>query len=166
MNIVLLDRNLHDRNQFDCNVKALNNYLKLMANQQSAKDNSRTYVLEDEKDRKNILGFYTLTMSRVDKSLLPDNLQKKHQLIESSGLIARLAVDKNHVGKGYGEMLLVDALDKLDQASKIVGFPFVMVDAKDGVGEFYLKYGFIPFKNQKNKLFLSLATYRKAIEQN
>ena len=63
-------------------------------------------------------------------------------------------------------MLLVDALDKLDQASKIVGFPFVMVDAKDGVGEFYLKYGFIPFKNQKNKLFLSLATYRKAIEQN
>ena len=81
MNIVLLDRNLHDRNQFDCNVKALNNYLKLMANQQSAKDNSRTYVLEDEKDRKNILGFYTLTMSRVDKSLLPDNLQKKHQLI-------------------------------------------------------------------------------------
>lgn len=164
MNIVLLDKNLQDRSQFDCGVDALNNYLKLMASQQAARDNSRAYVLEDEKERKKIIGFYTLTMSRIDSSLLPDNLLKKHKTVETAGLIARIAVDKSYSGKGYGETLLIDALNKLLSASKIVGFPLVIVDAKDGLSQFYLKYGFIPFKDQKNKLFLPLATYQKALK--
>lgn len=164
MNIVLLDKNLHDRSQFDCGVDALNNYLKLMASQQAARDNSRTYVLEDEKERKKIIGFYTLTMSRIDPSLLPDNILKKHKTVETAGLIARIAVDKCYFGKGYGETLLIDALNKLLSASKIVGFPLIIVDAKDGVSQFYLKYGFIPFKDKKNKLFMPLATYQSALK--
>ena len=164
MNIIFFDKKLHDRSQFDCGVDALNNYLKLMASQQAARDNSRTYVLEDEKERKKIIGFYTLTMSRIDPSLLPDNLLKKHKPVGTAGLIARLAVDKHYSGKGYGETLLIDALNKLLSASKIVGFPLVIVDAKDGMSQFYLKYGFIPFKDQKNKLFMSLATYQKALK--
>ncbi len=46
---VALDKNKHDRKNFDCGIDALNNYLKLTANQQSTKNNSRTYILEDEK---------------------------------------------------------------------------------------------------------------------
>ncbi len=165
MNIVLLDKNLHDRNQFDCGVDALNNYLKLIANQQAARDSSRTYLLDNERDRKIIVGFYTLTLSRINQTLLPANLQKKHKTVDSVGLIARLAVDRRYTGKGYGEVLLIDALNKLLEASKIVGFPLVIVDAKDGMSQFYLKYGFVPFHNQKNKLFMSLATYRKSLQK-
>lgn len=58
----------------------------------------------------------------------------------------------------------VDALNKLLSASKIVGFPLIIVDAKDGVSQFYLKYGFIPFKDKKNKLFIPLATYQSALK--
>jgi len=46
---VPLDKNRHDRKRFDCEVKALNNYLRLMENQQSNRDNTRTFVLDDAK---------------------------------------------------------------------------------------------------------------------
>jgi len=40
MQTVLLDTARHDRNRFNCGSEILNNYLKMMANQQAKKDNS------------------------------------------------------------------------------------------------------------------------------
>jgi len=71
MNSELLDKNKHDRNRFDCGIEALNNYLRLMANQQSGKDNSRTFVIVDKANPKYIVGFYTLAMTPVDLAALP-----------------------------------------------------------------------------------------------
>ena len=86
MTLVLLDAKKHNRKKFDCGVDALNNYLKLMANQQSKKDNSRTYILEDSKDEKTIIGFYTLSMIKIELSSLPIHLQKKYQKNYIAGL--------------------------------------------------------------------------------
>ena len=137
MKTLLLDKQHHDRSGFDCGVDALNNYLKMMTSQQAGKDNTRTYVLEDAEKTGVIIGYYTLTMTQVDLTRLPVRLQKRHQRNRSAGLIARLAVDLRYAGKGYGEFLLVDGVLKLLQASEVVAFPFVLVDAKDGVAGFY-----------------------------
>ena len=161
---VALDKNRHDRKNFDCGVAALNNYLKLTANQQSSKDNSRTYVLEESENSKQIIGFYTLTMMSVDLSSLPSALQKKHKNNNSVALIARLAVDKCYAKKGLGSWLLVDALKKLLSASDSVGFPLVVVDAKDGIATFYEKFGFTAFKDERNKLFISIADIRASFK--
>ncbi|GIA20555.1 hypothetical protein VCSRO84_3208 [Vibrio cholerae] len=98
MNTVLLDKDKHDRNRFNCGTEALNNYLKVMASQQAKKDNTRTFVLEDDNNSAYIIGFYTLTMTPIDLKALPDKLQKKHQSSTSGGLIARLAVDDRYKG--------------------------------------------------------------------
>lgn len=163
MKTELLDKNQHDRNGFDCGIEALNNYLKVMASQQAKKDNTRSYVLpaqQEDNAMTAIIGFYTLTMTTLDLKALPDNLQKKHQAASSAGLIARLAVDKRYKGQGYGEWLLIDALKRLLQASETVGFPLVIVDAKDGVSDFYANYGFSPFLNVDNKLFITMNDIR------
>jgi len=159
---VPLDKKRHNRKAFDCGVKALNNYLQLMANQQSHRDNSRTFVLEDENDSNVIIGYYTLTMITIDLSTLPSNLQKKHQNSNSAALIARLAVDKRYKGKGFGEWLLIDTLIKLLNASDSVAFPLIVVDAKDGAVEFYKKFGFSSFFDEENKLFISVESVRKS----
>ena len=159
MKTLALNTKQHNRSSFDCGVEALNNYLKLTANQQSNKDNSRTYVLED-KDNNAIVGFYTLTMANVDLSSFPPKLQKKHQSNNSVALIARLAVDKRYTKKSIGSWLLVDALKKLLNASDTVGFPMVVVDSKDGVSGFYEKYGFKKFTDKSDKLFISIADIR------
>ena len=162
MTTVPLDKKRHNRKGFDCGVKALNNYLQMMANQQSNRDNTRTFVLEDDKDSSVIIGYYTLTMMAMDLTSLPSNLQKKHQNANSSALIARLAVDRRYRGKGFGEWLLVDALIKLLNASDSVAFPLIVVDAKDGAFDFYKKFGFEAFVDEDNKLFITVDSVRKS----
>ncbi|GAD89727.1 putative acetyltransferase [Vibrio halioticoli NBRC 102217] len=163
MNTVLLDKAKHNRNRFNCGSEALNNYLKVMASQQAKKDNTRTFVLQDENDNTHIIGFYTLTMIPIDLKALPDKLQKKHQPSSSGGLIARLAVDERYKGKGFGEWLLIDALRKLLAASDSVAFPVVIVDAKDGATQFYERYGFTPFQDADNKLFITISDIRASL---
>jgi len=60
-----LDKKKHDRQRFDCGVDPLNNYLKVMANQQAAKNNTRTFILEDDSNSAYIIGYYTLTMTSL-----------------------------------------------------------------------------------------------------
>ena len=159
---VSLDKKRHDRKGFDCGVKALNNYLQMMANQQSNRDNSRTFVLEDDNNSTVIIGYYTLTMIPINLTSLPSNLQKKHQNSNSAGLIARLAIDKKYRGKGFGEWLLVDALIKLLNASDSVAFPLIVVDAKEGASDFYKKFGFVSFFDEENKMFMTVDSVRKS----
>ncbi|ABI73784.1 GCN5-related N-acetyltransferase [Shewanella frigidimarina NCIMB 400] len=163
MNTVLLDKAKHDRNRFNCGIEALNNYLKIMASQQAKKDNSRTFILEDDNDNSHIIGFYTLTMTPIDLKALPDKLQKKYQSSTSGGLIARLAIDDRYKGQGFGEWLLIDALRKLLAASDSVAFPVVIVDAKDGATHFYEHYGFKAFQDAENKLFITIADVRTSL---
>ena len=160
MQTVLLDKARHDRNRFDCGVDALNNYFKVMASQQAKRDNSRTFVLEDDNNPAYVIGFYTLTMTAIDLDALPEKLRKKHPSATSGGLIARLAVDHRYKGNGFGEWLLIDALTKLLAASDSVAFPVVIVDAKDGAKHFYADYGFTAFKEIENKLFITIADVR------
>jgi len=160
---VQLDKNKHDRIRFDCGVKALNSYLKVMASQQSKRDNTRTFVLEDESNPKYIIGYYTLTMAPINLDSLPMKLQKKHHNARSGGLIARLAVDKRYKKQGYGEWLLINSLKNLLFVSERVAFPLVIVDAKDGSIEFYEKFGFIAFQDSPNKLFITIADIRESL---
>lgn len=156
MNIILLDKQLHDRQRFDCQNPILNQYLSQIASQQGQKDNARTYVVTDPDHSTWIMGFYTLTMTTLDLSALPVKLQKQHASVHSAGLIARLAVDHRYQKQGLGEILLLDALHRLYQASRIVAFPLILVDAKDGVAEFYQRYGFQAFSQYPNKLFMTM----------
>lgn len=163
MQTVLLDAEKHQRKLFDCGNSALNNYLSLMANQQSKRDNTRTYVLEDSNDPSRIIGYYTLTMSEITMSSLSNKLQKQHHNNHSAGLIARLAVDKSWQKQGYGEWLLIDALRNLLKANQIVPFPFVILDAKDGQKAFYERYGFRALNDKPVKLFMTIKDIRGSI---
>ncbi len=162
---VPLDKNKHDRKRFDCGVEPLNNYVRMMAQQHAVKDNTRTFVLEDQQQTAFIIGYYTLTMTTLNLSTLPQKLQKKHQNAQAAALIARLAVDKRYAQQGYGEWLLIDALHKLLAASDTVAFPLIMVDAKQGVAKFYEKMGFSSFSDEPNKLFMTLMDVRRSLGQ-
>lgn len=162
MKTVHLDSKRHNRKRFDCKVDVLNSYLQNLANQHSKKDSARTYILEDEEDNSLIVGFYTLSLTTLNVSSLPKALQKSFPYTKSVGLIARLAVDERYKTKGNGEWLLVDALLKLLDASEIVGFPIIVVDAKDGAKSFYKKFGFVEFFDEKERLFITIDTIRKS----
>jgi ribosomal protein S18 acetylase RimI-like enzyme len=73
-------------------------------------------------------------------------------------LLRRLAVDVKQQGKGYGKILLVDALKRSHETSKEIGSFAVVVDPIDDSAEgFYEKYGFIKLPDS-GKMIISLKT--------
>ena len=109
------------------------------------------------------MGYYTLTMASIDLNSFPKLFQKSHGNSNVGGLIARLAVDKRYKGKGYGKWLLIDALKKMLAASESIGFPLVVVNAKEGVAQFYEKFGFQSFQDHPDKLFITASTIRNSL---
>lgn len=157
----------HDRKTFDCGVPVLNDFLHKTARQHRDKGLSNTFVMLDNNAPQEILGFFTLSFLEVDTSTLPGKYS--HRLPKSSRLpaakLARLAVDKRCQGKGYGDLLLADAIKKIvatiKESGGITGF---FVDAKDeNVKQFYILYGFIPLEDTPLTLFLPLQTLLKGL---
>lgn len=157
----------HDRNSFDCGVQALNEFLQKTARQHRDKGLSNTFVLLGEDASQKILGFFTLSFLEVEAVGLPEKYSRK--LPKSSRLpaakLARLAVDKSSQGKGYGDLLLADAIKRIlttiKESGALIGF---FVDAKDeNAKKFYLRYGFIPLQDDPLKLFLPMSTLAKGL---
>lgn len=157
----------HDRENFDCGVLVLNEFLQTKANKEMKQKLNSTYVctLSGEHTPKPIAGFYTLSSSPLILSAIPKELSKhipKNYQIPTAK-IGRLARDKNH--PGVGSLLLKDALFRVLDMSSTLGIYGVEVNAKDEAAKsFYEKFGFIPFVDDKYSLFISLKTVLNALD--
>lgn len=132
----------HNLKNFDCENDKLNEYLKKYALQNQKKNISKTYVTQVEEK---IIGYYTLTFGSVDKIELPGSINRNLPSYQIPVMVlARLAIDKNHKGKGLGKGLLKDAILRTIQASDIAGIKAILVKAKDEKAKaFYKKLDFI-----------------------
>jgi len=133
----------HDVSAFDCEVPALNNYLKKFALENQRNQSARTYVARRGKC---VVGYYTLAAASARREDTPARVAKglaAHPVPVI--LLARLAVDGSEKGTGLGTGLLKDALLRAVQAADIVGCRAVMVHAKDeGARAFSRRFGFEP----------------------
>jgi predicted GNAT family N-acyltransferase len=116
-------------------------------------------------DGESVAGFYTLSAISISSVDLPAPLQKKlPQRPMGATLIGRMGVEKSLQGRQIGRRLLSDALYNAWQASKYVSSWAVVVDAKEGARDFYIKYEFTPFATQPNRLFLLMKRIDKMFE--
>jgi len=159
--IVSLTRH-HDRSAFDCGVLELNSFLKATARQHSNKGISRTFVLSEHEKPAAIIGYFTLTLCEVRAESLPSAYAKKYP---QHGLpavrLVRLAVSRKYQGKGYGSLLLAEAIHRTVLIADQAGLIGLFVDAKDERAQkFYEKYGFVSLPGHVLQLFLPLETLR------
>ena len=149
----------HNRTNFDCGKELLNHYLQTQAGQDIKRKLSACFVLAN--DRTTIQGFYTLSNNSIPLNLLPEAIRRK--LPESyaaipATLLGRLAIDINHQGKGLGEILLIDALQRSYEASQQIASFAVIVDPIDKQAEdFYKKYDFLKLPDS-GKMFIAIKT--------
>ncbi len=144
---------------FDCGNVELNDYLFKYAHQNEKKHFSRTYVLMDDKL---LIGYVTLCSAQIDSNEMPKSDVSLPRYPVPGIKIARLAVNKNHQGNHYGQLLLRFALEKAVSVSKEVGIRIVVVDAKEKSKAFYEKYSFIPLPNHPLTYVLEIETILKA----
>jgi GNAT superfamily N-acetyltransferase len=153
----------HDKNSFSCGKDLLDNYFWKQAKQDVKRKLSACFVAVDI-DSNKIKGYYTLSSNSIPNELIPDffkkNLPNSYSDIPTI-LLGRLAIDKEFQGKGFGAMLLVDALKRCSAISDSVGACAIIVDPLDNSAEeFYLKYGFIKLPDGE-KMFLAMKTVRE-----
>lgn len=154
----------HDRASFCCGTDALDRYLRQQARQDAKRKAAVTYVLLPADAPTAIAGFYTLSATSVRLDSLPADAAKKLPRYPDvpATLIGRLAVSKDHHGRGLGRHLLLDALRRGWEASAGIASAAVIVDAKHAHARaFYEYYGFISFPDQPMRLFLPMKTIQK-----
>ena len=150
----------HDRKSFDCGEQSLNEYLRQYANQNIKRRINKVFVASPPEAPQQVIGYYGLSAGSLDAGNLPEDLRKKlPRYPVPVVLLGRLAVAESHQGQGLGSILLVDALQRIVQASQVMAVYAVVVDALNArAAEFYQQFGFIPLPNQPLKLFLPMDT--------
>jgi len=150
----------HDRAVFSCGNDALDTYLKKRASQEAKKKIATTFVMAD-KQTNAVIGYYTLSATSILLDDLPDQTSRrlpKYPQVPAT-LLARMAIDNRYQGRGYGELLIIDALRRSLQAATEVASYAVVVDViNEHARSFYRHYEFCAFPERKLRLFLPMRT--------
>ncbi len=162
--IQVLDPAIHQREEFDCGVEALNRYLRERAWQDMRRRAAGCWVMVRPLEPGMILGYYTLSPDGIEAKDMPDisNLHKILPRYPRLGaiLLGRLAVSSTQQGRGLGKKLLFDTICRSSNSE--IPAPLMLVDAKDAVAEaFYRKYGFESLK--QNRLFYPMHALRAGL---
>ncbi|HKG85478.1 MAG TPA: GNAT family N-acetyltransferase [Beijerinckiaceae bacterium] len=146
----------HDLSAFDCGEPALNEWLRHRALKNESRF-SRTYVV-CEGNR--VVAYFCISAGAVERAAAPGKLRRNAPDTIPVAVIGRLAVSRNHAGKGVGTDLLSDALRRIALASQSIGMGAVLVHAKDDAAKrFYMICAeFIEYPEDSRTLFLPIDT--------
>jgi GNAT superfamily N-acetyltransferase len=150
------------KEDFDCGILELNDYLRKYAKQNDTKGVAKTFVAIADTDDRVVLGYYSVSMAELQRESLPEAAQKRLPGYPIPVMrLGRLAVDRSIQGQGLGKQLLMECFARAVRLSPEIGIVGVMVDASNQQAkEFYLKYGFIPLNDKPMSLFISLSTLK------
>lgn len=152
--LVLPLNDRHDRKGFDCGDIDLSGWLKQTARQHKEKGVSSTFVAVSDGASVEILGFYAISLAELVNANLPTQYGKRLPNKVPVFRLGRLATALGHQGKGIGEFMLFDAIDRAARISGEVGGIGLVVNAKHSAVEFYQSYGFEQMADHPQNLFL------------
>ncbi len=133
----------HDRKAFDCGRQELNGWLRQVARQHQDKGLSKTFVATREEAPTRICAYYSLTLAELENQHLPEAGRRKLPRRIPGVRLGRLAVDLQYQSKGLGELLLVDALTRVQRICAQAGGIGLFVDAIDErAANYYRRFGF------------------------
>jgi GNAT superfamily N-acetyltransferase len=158
-------RGKHVTDGFECGEPSLDAWLYRHARQAEAANSSRVYVTTDDDSR--VVGFYALSAAQVHPKDASKRLikgQARHHAVPVI-LIGRLAVDKDHQGRGLGRSLLRDVVAKAPRAASLIGARAIAVDAlSDDAADFYRRFGFEDSPTDSRHLILLMKDVEKLAE--
>lgn len=145
----------HDRSSFSCGQSELDDWFRRRASQDERRNVARVFVAAEDGAR--VIGFYSLSSFTLALEHLPDEIARKLPRYDAipAALIGRLARDVRARGKGIGELLLADAIQRILGAGQTLAVFAIVVDAKDdNATTFYRSFGFTPLPNHPQRMFL------------
>lgn len=146
----------HDVSAFDCGEPTLNDWLQHRALKNESRF-SRTYVVCQGNQ---VVAYFYISAGAVERATAPARIRRNAPNTVPVSVIGRLAVSRDHAGKGLGADILSDALRRIAVASQSIGIGAVLVHAKDDAAKrFYMKCAeFIEYPADSRTLFLPIET--------
>jgi GNAT superfamily N-acetyltransferase len=146
----------HDLAAFDCGEPALNEWLRHRALKNESRF-SRTYVICEGK---RVIAYFCVSAGAMERAAAPGKVRRNAPDTIPVSVIGRLAVSRDHAGKGLGADMLSDALRRIAVASQSIGIGALLVHAKDDAAKrFYMKCAeFIEYPTDSRTLFLPIET--------
>jgi GNAT superfamily N-acetyltransferase len=146
---------------FDCGKQALNDWLLRHARQAQGSGSAKTFVVADDDDR--VAGFFNLTVGQVDTLEAPQRIrQGMGQYPVPVVILARLAVSREHQGRGIGVGMLQDAIRRTLVIAEQAGVRAMLTHPIDeDAARFYTRFGFIASPLREQQLLLLLKDARK-----
>ena len=155
-----LDPSRHQREEFDCGVGALNDFLRSRARKEMESGTSACFVIVPEDEPNAVAGYYTLSAATILRTTLPESVTKKLPRYNElpATLLGRLARDLRFKGKQIGDRLMGSVLRRAVQASKEVASWAIVTDPKDDWAKgFYAGFGFQPLTETRQFITMKAA---------
>ena len=152
----------HQIGDFNSGVALLDEWLKRRALANQASGAARTFaVCEADK----VVGYYALASGAVNVAAASGRFRRNMPDPIPVVVLARLAVDRAHQGRGLGRALLRDGARRVVHAADAIGIRGILVHAISADAKaFYLGLGFDPSPIEPMTLMITLADVRNSIE--
>lgn len=148
----------HDRDRFACGEPSLDDYLRMQAAQHQRNGISTTHVLVDDAEPRRVLGYYTLSAAQLLLSELDEADRRGLPRYPVPAVrMGRLAVATAEQGRGHGDYLLANAVQRCLDLREQMGVRVLLVDAlHERAASFYRAYGFRQAAEGAGALYLPL----------
>ena len=153
----------HDVIDFESESEELDRWLAQHALAAQEMNTARTFHLIRGR---RVVGYFSLTMGSVLREEAPTRLVRGMPGYPvGMVLLARLAVDRRHHGRGFGALLLTEALRKALAAGEAAAARLVVVDAIDEqAADFYRHHGFITAPEHPLRLYRRIKDVRASLK--
>lgn len=151
----------HQIEGFRSGEAALDDWLRRRARANQASGASRTYVVCDGT---RVVGYYALATGGIAKGIAAGRFRRNIPDPIPVVVLARLAVDSEHQGRGLGRALFRDAARRVSSAADAIGIRGIVVHAISAEAKrFHLALGCDATVHEPMTLMVTLADLRAAL---
>lgn len=148
----------HQVDDFTSGEESLDAWLKRRARGNQASGASRTYVVCEEE---RVIGYYALASGAITVESAPGRFKRNMPDPIPVAILARLAVDRSHQGRGIGRALFADSARRVAHAADAIGIRGIVVHAiSEEARKFHIALGFEPSPRNPMTLMVTLTDVR------
>ena len=133
------------------------------ARQAQGSGSAKTYFVTEDGDR--VAGYFSLTVGQVDTLEASERIRKgMGQYPAPVVILARLALSREHHGRGIGVGMLQDAIRRTLVLAEQAGIRAVLTHPIDEeAARFYTRFGFIASPLREQQLLLHLKDAKRVL---
>lgn len=152
----------HALGGFDSGVASLDDWLRRRALQNQASGACRSFVVADAAQ---VIAYYALAASAVAPDAAPGRFRRNMPDPIPVVVLARLAISRDHQGRGLGRGLFQDAANRVIHAADSIGIRGLLVHAiSEEAKAFYLRLGLAPSPLDPMTLMTTVADLKASLE--